>query len=66
MDDITIAQSPSETAAELSHIASAIRELKIRERKFKRVLKQHNKLSRTVGSLASREPKTEKPDKGWI
>lgn len=65
MDDIKIASSHSATADELTRIASAIRELKIRERKFKRILKQHNKLSRTIGTLAPEAPEVVR-DKSWI
>ncbi len=65
MDDLTIAASHLETAHELDRIADKIRKLKVRERKFKRILKQHNKLSRTIGTLAPKAPEVVR-DKGWI
>jgi uncharacterized protein YdcH (DUF465 family) len=65
MDDLTIASSHLETAHELDRIADKIRKLKVRERKFKRILKQHNKLSRTIDTLAPKAPEVVR-DKGWI
>lgn len=62
MNDTEIANSYESTSNELNAIEQAIRELKTRQRKFKRVLVQHRKMNRIISTLVP----LDKKDKGWI